>query len=201
MKIYACVKLVEWRTIGVRQELLDAVKRTLERHSYRSLTEFVSEAIQLYLGELTRSHEKTEEREYPVIHERARYTLNHMWATVTPRGNIRVGLSDYAARALRGISHIQTEKVGCEVKRGEPFGVVQTSRFMVDLCSPVNGKIIKVNEALRDDPSIINKDPYGAGWIAEIEPNDLTSSEELRNLMTRHQYETWLIRHHARRRA
>lgn len=184
----------EWKTIRVRQELVTAAKSTLEKNHYRSLSEFVTEAIRLRLNELKQSHEKIVEKqtEYPVIHERLLYTSNHMWAMVTPEGNIRAGLSDYAKRHLKGIAGIQTYPVGCEVKTGEPFGVVETWMFMFDLYSPVSGKIIKINKALQDEPSIINKDPYEIAWITEIEPNNLiTLEEELRDLMKLHQYKMW----------
>jgi glycine cleavage system H protein len=185
----------EWRTIRVRQELVVAVKRTLEKGRYRSLSEFVSEAIRLRLHELRQIHEKIAEKQskYPVIQERLLYTPHHMWAMVTPEGNVRVGLSEYAQRHLKGIAGIQTYPVGYEVKKEEPFGVVETWMFMFDLYSPVGGKIAKINKVLQDEPSIINKDPYEIAWIAEIKPNNvITLEEELRDLMKLHQYKTWM---------
>ena len=187
----------EWRTIRVRQELVAAAKRTLETGRYRSLSEFVSEAIRLRLDELKQSHEKIAEKQakYPVIHERLLYTSNHMWAMVTPEGNIGVGLSDYAQEHLKGIVGIQTHPVGYEVKKGEPFGVVETWMFMFDLYSPVSGKIAKINKVLLDEPFIINKDPYEIAWIAEIKPNNLiTLEEELRDLMGIAQYKMWVLK-------
>ncbi len=184
-----------WRTVRVKQELVAAAKRTLETGRYQSLSEFVSEAIRLRLDELKQSHEKIAEKqaEYPMIHERLLYTSNHMWAMVTPEGNIRVGLSDYAQEHLKGIARIQTHPVGYEVKKGEPFGVVETWMFMFDLYSPVSGRIIKINKVLQDEPFVINKDPYEIAWIAEIKPNNLiTLEEELRDLMRLHQYKTWV---------
>ena len=181
----------KWRTIRVKQELVVAVKRTLDTDRYRSLSEFVSEAVRLRLDELKQSHEKIAEKkaEYPVIEERLFYTPKHMWAMVTPEGNIRVGLSEYAQRHLEGIAGIQIHPVGFEVKKEEPFGVVETWIFMFDLYSPVSGKIIKINRILRNEPFIINKDPYEARWIAEIKPNNvITLEEELRDLMRLHQY-------------
>jgi glycine cleavage system H protein len=195
--------MTKWKTIRVRQELLTAVERTLESGRYQSLSEFVSEAIQLRLSELKQDHEKTAEKhvEYPIIHERLLCSSNHMWAMVTPEGSIRVGLSDYAQTRLNGIAKIHTEPVGYEVDRKKPFGVVETWMFKFDLHAPVSGKIIKINEALKDKPSIINEDPYGAGWIAEIKTDNLiTLEEELRDLMGPHQYKTWVmkLRHFAR---
>lgn len=185
----------EWRTVRVRPELVAATKSTLEKGRYRSLSEFVSEAIRLRLEELKKSHEEMAERqaEYPVIQERLLYTPNHMWTMVTPEGNTRIGLSEYAQGRLKGIVAIQTDHVGCEVKREEPFAVVETWMFMFDLYSPVSGKIIKLNKILQEEPSIINKDPYEIAWIAEIKSDNLiTLQEELRDLMKPNQYKMWV---------
>ena len=185
----------KWRTIRVRQELATAAKRTLETSRRQSLSEFVSEAIRLRLDELKQSHERVDEKqaEYPMVHERLLYTSNHMWAMVTPEGNVRVGLSDYAQSRLKGVAGIQTDPVGCEVKKEEPFGVVETWMFMFDLFSPVSGKIIKINKVLQDEAYLINKDPHEIAWIAEIKPNNLiTLEEELRNLMRLNQYKVWV---------
>ena len=186
-----------WGTIRVRGELVAAAKRTIEKGRYRSLSEFVSDAIRMRLEELRESHEEIPERqlEYPVIQERLFYSPNHMWARVNPEGGVRIGLSDYAQRHLKGIAGIEIDPVGCDMKSGEPFGVVETWMFMFDLYSPVSGRIIKINGLLRDEPSIITDDPYGIGWIAETEPNDLvTLEEELRNLMRLQEYKLWVTK-------
>ncbi len=189
----------KWRTVRVRQELVAAAKRTLETRGSRarppSLSEFVSEAIRLRVDELKQRREKISEKraEYPMIHERLLYTTEHMWAAVTPEGNVRVGLSDHAQMRLKGIAGIWTDPIGCEVKKEEPFGVIETWMFMFDLYSPVSGKIIKINKVLQDEPSTINEDPHQIAWIAEIKPNNLIRlEEELRDLMRPHQYKVWV---------
>ena len=185
----------EWKTVRVRQELAAAAKRTLEEGRYPSLSAFVAEAIRLRLEELRKSEEEVAEKqaEYPIIPERLLYSYNHMWATVTPEGKVRIGLSDYAVTRLKGIAGIETDSVGSEVKKEEPFGVVETWMFMFDLYSPVSGKIAKVNKAVLDEPSTINRDPHEVIWIAEIKPdNIITSEEELSDLMTLGQYDTWV---------
>jgi glycine cleavage system H protein len=71
----------------------------------------------------------------------------------------------------------------------EPFGVAETWMFMFDLYAPVSGKIAEVNEKLKDDPRIINEDPYAKGWIVEIEPkNSLVLEQELKNLLSAREY-------------
>lgn len=185
----------EWRTVRIRQELVEAVERAIDKNRYGSLSEFVSEAVQMHLDELKKHHEKVPESpaECPVIPDRLLYTLKHMWATVTPEGNVRIGLSDYAQAHLDGIVSVQTDQVRSEVKKEKPFGVVETWMFKFDLYSPVTGKIIKINKTVQEQPSVINRDPYETGWIAEIKPDNVISlEEELRDLMKPPQYKTWI---------
>jgi len=128
-----------------------------------------------------------------VIRERLLYSPNHMWTMVIPEGNVRVGLSHYAHEHLKGISSIQIQPVGYKVKKGEPFGVVETWMFTFDLKSPVSGKIIKINKVPQEKPFIINKEPYEITWIAEIKPENLiTLEEELRDLMRLREYKIWV---------
>jgi len=184
----------KWRTIRLKPELVEIAKKTVKTRRYRSLSEFVSEAIRLRLDELKQNHENiaVKQAEYHVIHERLLHSSNHILAMVTPEGSVRVGLSDYAQRHLEGIASVQIAPVGCEVKKGEPFGIVKTWMFKFDLYSPISGKIIKINKAIQEKPSLINKDPYEISWISEIKPNNLvTLEEELRDLMRLHQYKMW----------
>ncbi|MCW3980439.1 MAG: hypothetical protein NWF11_03080 [Candidatus Bathyarchaeota archaeon] len=184
----------KWKTVRVRQELMNAVERTLEKTSYRSLAEFVSDAIQIRLNDL--KHEPIDQSvDYPLIHERLLCSNHHIWAMVTPDGNIRIGLSDYAQRRLKGITNLSTEPIGHNVTREEPFGFVETWMFKFDLYSPASGRIVKINDTLKERPAKINEDPYEAGWIAEIKPKSIVVlEEELRNLMSPNKYKIWAIK-------
>jgi glycine cleavage system H protein len=184
----------KWKTVRVRQELMNAVERTLEKTSYRNLSEFVSDAIQIRLSELNRQP-IDQNAEYPLIHERLLCSNHHIWAMVTPDGNIRIGLSDYAQRRLKGITSLSTEPVGHNVTRNEPFGFVETWMFKFDLFSPASGRIVKINNTVLEEPSKINEDPYEAGWIAEIKPESVVVlEEELRDLMSPNKYKIWAIK-------
>lgn len=192
----------KWKTVRVKLELASAAKKTLEARAriekspYQSLSDFVSEAIRLRLDELQQSHEKIAQKlaEYPLIQERLLYTPNHMWTMVTPGGNVSIGLSDYAQEHLKGIVDIQTHPVGYKVKKGEPFGVVETWMFMFDLYSPVSGEITKINKPLQNEPNIINKNPQEVIWLVEIKPNNIiTLEEELRDLMGIAHYKRWIL--------
>lgn len=195
--------MAKWKTVRVKQELLTAVERTLEAGRCKSLSEFVSDAIRLRLDELKQSRSQLSETQvdYPVIRERLLCSPNHLWAMVTPEGNIRIGLSDYAQKRLKGIVSIQTEPIGTDIAKGELFGAVETWMFMFDLHAPVSGKIAKINKLLRDKPLMINEDPFETGWLVEVKPNSVvTLEEELRDLMGPNQYSIWVtkLRHFAR---
>ena len=185
----------EWKTVSIRQELIKEIERLLRTGRYRSVSEFVSEAIRLRLEELMRAEgiPAAKREELLAIPEQLLYTPKHTWAQITPEGNIRVGVSDYAQRHLKGIASIMTESVGKEIAKMDPFGVAETWMFMFDLYAPVSGKIVKVNEQLKDKPYLVNEDPYGEGWIIEIKPkNSLTLEEELKSLLSSREYNKWV---------
>ncbi len=186
----------KWKTVRVKQELVDAVKRALEPEDAGQLSEFVTEAIQMRLAQQKKNREVIESVvEHPIIIDRLLYSSKHIWAMVTPQGDVRVGLSDYAQARMDGITGIHHTGVGSQVKKDEPFGAIETWMFKFDLFSPITGKIANVNKNTHDDPTVIRKDPYGAGWIAEIRPIDpIVLEEELRDLMKPQQYKTWVSR-------
>ena len=181
----------EWKTVSLRQELVKEIEEAIEKGRYRSISEFVSEAIRLRLEDLMRAEGISVEKRKELLQtpELLLYTPKHTWAQVTPQGNIRVGVSDYAQRHLKGIAHIMTDALGKEVSKMEPFGVAETWMFMFDLYAPVSGKVAKINEKLKDEPQLINEDPYNEGWIVEIKPkNSLTLDDELKSLLGAREY-------------
>jgi len=181
----------EWKTVSIRQQLIKEIEKAIKTGRYRSISEFVSEAIRLRLEELMRVEgiPVAKRKELLVTPELLLYTPKHTWAQVTPEGNIRVGLSDYAQRHLKGIARIMTEAVGKEINTMEPFGVAETWMFMFDLYAPVSGKIVKINRKLENEPNLINEDPYGEGWIIEVKPkNSLTLEQELKSLLSAREY-------------
>ncbi|RLI40262.1 hypothetical protein DRO59_09685 [Candidatus Bathyarchaeota archaeon] len=181
----------EWKTVSIRQQLIKEIEKAIKTGRYHSISEFVSEAIRLRLEELMRVEgiPAAKRKELLVTPELLLYTPKHTWAQVTPEGNIRVGLSDYAQRHLKGIARIMTEAVGKEINTMEPFGVAETWMFMFDLYAPVSGKIVKINGKLENEPNLINEDPYGEGWIIEIKPkNSLTLEQEIKSLLSAREY-------------
>jgi glycine cleavage system H protein len=185
----------EWKTISIRQELIKQIEKIIKTGRYRSISEFVSEAIRLRLEEVRRtegfSAGKTQET--PSTLDQLLYTPKHTWAQTTAEGNVRVGISDYAQKRLRGLAQVRTEPIGKELGKMETFGVAETWMLLFDLYSPISGRIIKINEKLREKPAMVNDDPYGQGWIVEIKPNNsLILKQELDSLMGAREYNKWV---------
>ena len=107
-----------------------------------------------------------------------RYTKQHEWARV--EGNrIRIGITDYAQDALGDVVYVDTPEMGTEVKAGEPFGEVESTKSVSDVYSPVSGTVVDVNVQLGDTPALVNQDPYGKGWMIVVEPSDPSAVESL----------------------
>ncbi len=188
--------------MSIRRELIEEVERVLTTGRYRSISDFVSEAIRLRLEDIIRAEGLPVEKRSETLATPSQllYTPKHTWAQLLPEGNVRVGISDYAQKHLSGISHIRMEPVGKEINKMESFGVAETWMFKLDLHSPISGKITKINVNLKDDPHIINEDPYAQGWIAEIKPNNsLVLEQELKSLMSAREYSEMLNKLEGRR--
>ena len=113
------------------------------------------------------------------IPQNLKYTKEHEWARI--EGNrVVVGVTAHAQEALGDVVFVELPKVGATITSGKQFGVIESTKAVSELYSPLSGKVVKVNDALTDNPQTINSDPYGAGWIIELEPSD---SKELAGLM------------------
>jgi glycine cleavage system H protein len=107
-----------------------------------------------------------------------RYTENHEWIADTGDGSIRIGITDYAQDALGDVVFVDIPDAGSTVTAGEPFAEIESTKSVADVYSPITGTIVAVNEALSDTPELVNSDPYGAGWFAELS-GDTTAVESL----------------------
>ena len=109
------------------------------------------------------------------------YLESHEWLTTSePR---RVGVSDFAQDELGDVVFVELPDPGDELVAGEPFGVIESIKAVSDLYSPVDGEVVAVNEALFDRPELVNEDPYGEGWMLEVEvtsEGDLLSVDDYR---------------------
>jgi glycine cleavage system H protein len=101
-----------------------------------------------------------------------RYTAEHEWAQLTTGNVVRIGITDYAQNSLGDIVFVSVHAVGSAIASGDTLGEVESTKSVADLFAPVDGQVLTRNEALDDNPELLNSDPYGAGWIAEIEVSD-----------------------------
>jgi glycine cleavage system H protein len=104
-----------------------------------------------------------------------RYTAEHEWVTPKAAGapaGVRVGITHFAQDSLGDIVFVQLPEPGTEVTAGEPVGEVESTKSVSEIYAPVSGRVVARNDALERDPAKINEDPYGAGWLLEIEPAD-----------------------------
>jgi glycine cleavage system H protein len=113
-----------------------------------------------------------------VTPEDLKYTAEHEWAR-TDGNLIRVGITDYAQSALGDIVFVQLPNAGTKVTAGEPLGEVESTKSVSDIFAPVTGTVMSRNEALDSQPELVNTDPYGDGWLIEIEVADASVSDSL----------------------
>ncbi|MBS7624610.1 MAG: glycine cleavage system protein GcvH [Candidatus Bathyarchaeia archaeon] len=116
------------------------------------------------------------------------YSREWMWVKVE-NGRARVGVTDYAQKQMREIVFAELPRVGADVRRGEPFGTLESVKAVSDLISPVSGRVVEVNDRVSERPELINEDPYGEGWLIVVEPTNL--QEDLSALMTFEQAVEW----------
>jgi glycine cleavage system H protein len=102
-----------------------------------------------------------------------KYTAEHEWVRVSDgSAAVRVGITDYAQEALGDVVYVSLPEVGTTVSAGSACGEIESTKSVSDLYAPLSGKITARNEALDDQPELINSDAYGEGWLIEIEPAD-----------------------------
>lgn len=105
------------------------------------------------------------------VPQHLRYSRDHEWVAVEG-SKVKVGITDYAQDALGDVVYVQVPTQGATVKAGDSFGEVESTKSVSDVYAPVSGTVVAVNAALADTPEVLNSDPYGAGWLCEIECSD-----------------------------
>ncbi|UCF18489.1 MAG: glycine cleavage system protein GcvH [Gemmatimonadota bacterium] len=107
------------------------------------------------------------------------YTEEHEYVSRVGDDEIVVGITDYAQGELSDIVFVELPEVGSSFARMEAFGTIEAVKAVSELYSPVAGEVLAINEALLDDPAVINRDPYGDGWMIRVRMNDPTELEDL----------------------
>jgi glycine cleavage system H protein len=100
-----------------------------------------------------------------------RYLDSHEWAR-EENGTVRIGITDFAQDELGDVVFVELPAVDAEITAGEDFGVIESIKAVSDLYAPVSGTVVAVNDDLVDAPELVNEDPYGDGWMLEVEPDD-----------------------------
>ncbi|MFC7020287.1 MULTISPECIES: glycine cleavage system protein GcvH [Haloarcula] len=109
-----------------------------------------------------------------------RYRESHEWVRTTD-GIARVGITDFAQDELGDVVFVELPAVGDELATGDDFGIVESIKAVSDIYAPVGGTVTAVNERLRDEPELVNEDPFGEGWLLEL---DLADGAELEDLLS-----------------
>ncbi len=107
-----------------------------------------------------------------MIPDDLRYSADHEWVRPAEAGSVRVGITDYAQESLGDIVFVQLPEIGTELAAGEPVGEVESTKSVSDVLAPVGGTVTARNDALAETPELVNTDPYGEGWLFELEPAD-----------------------------
>jgi glycine cleavage system H protein len=116
------------------------------------------------------------ELEYP---EDLRYTAEHEWVRAGDGGVVRVGITSFAQDALGDVVYVSLPTVGDTVAVGDACGEVESTKSVSDLYAPLAGEVTAVNEALDATPELVNTDPYGEGWLFDVEPTDAGQLDSL----------------------
>jgi len=111
------------------------------------------------------------------------YTEEHEWVQRTADDTVRVGITDYAQSALGDVVFVQLPDIGTDVTAAESFGEVESTKSVSDLYAPVSAKVVAVNGDLEGNPQLVNSDPYGEGWLLELQAESAALEDELRGLL------------------
>ena len=120
------------------------------------------------------------------------YTAEHEWIRRTGDNTIRVGITDFAQSALGDVVFVQLPDVGTEVTAGESFGEVESTKSVSDLFAPVSAKVVAVNSDLDANSQLVNSDPYGAGWLIDLEADGESIEQDIAALLDAEAYHATL---------
>jgi glycine cleavage system H protein len=117
------------------------------------------------------------------------YTKEHEWLKVE-EGKCRIGITDYAQQSLHEVVYVDLPNLNQVLKQGATFGTVESVKAVSELYSPVSGEVLERNESLVQSPELVNKEPYGGGWVVVVKPSRL--QDELKTLLSPESYGVYL---------
>lgn len=118
-----------------------------------------------------------------------KYSKDHEWLYTEPGGNARIGITDYAQGQLGDVVYLDLPAPGKQIEQFRKMGEIESVKAVSDLFAPASGKVIEINQNVINDPSLVNRDPYGEGWLVKIR---LSKPTELDTLMTSDDYDELL---------
>lgn len=117
------------------------------------------------------------------------YTASHEWVRLEDDGTVTVGITAHAQELLGDLVFVELPEVGVEYVSGDEVGVVESVKAASDVYAPISGEIVAINEKLVDQPELVNHDPFGDGWIFQMQPDD---EEQLKDLLDAEAYQDQL---------
>ena len=122
------------------------------------------------------------------VPDNLKYTKEHEWARIRGR-SVTIGITNYAQDQLGDVVYVELPDVADDVAKDEQFGTIESVKTVSDLFSPVSGEVTKINEQLEDRPELVNEDPYGEGWMIQVQ---ITDPDEFENLLSAEEYEAYI---------
>ncbi len=117
-----------------------------------------------------------------------KYIEDHEWVRIDD-DTATIGITDYAQRQLTDIVYVELPEVGRQVGQNENLGVVESMKSVSDICSPISGEVIAVNNILEESPELVNSEPFDGGWIAKLK---IKNNSEIESLMTSEEYDKFI---------
>jgi len=114
-----------------------------------------------------------------------KYTKEHEWIRDNGDGTVTIGITEFAQGELGDIVFVELEDIGSDYAQDDTFGTVEAVKTVSDLFAPIDGSIIEINEALEDNPEIVNEDPFGEGWMIKMK---VSNPSQLENLLSADEY-------------
>jgi glycine cleavage system H protein len=113
------------------------------------------------------------------VPDELRYSKEHEWARSLEAGRVRVGITDFAQDALGDVVYVDLPAPGASVVAGDAIGELESTKSVSEMYAPLSGLVVAVNDALADRPQLVNDDPYGEGWLFEIDTTDTGEHDTL----------------------
>lgn len=115
-----------------------------------------------------------------------KYTLSHEWLRSLPDGTVEIGISDHAQEALGDLVFVELPELGRRLAAGEACAVVESVKAASDIFAPIGGTVVATNEKLAQAPELVNRDPYGSGWLMRLKPQ---APEAMTGLLSAQDYQ------------